>query len=229
MKILSLNFCASHARSRSARLKAVGEFVRANGVDVLLMQEGVRSCLAYDTGRQLSRLLRPPWGRYAKSNIGWPFFWEIRVGVFSRYPILKTYHADLSVPIKRTLPDCLPLPWRAHAAGALVDAGCRRILLAAVHLSSGPETSADQLNQTYKLLSWIGGLEKTDLTILGGDFNFPADSHSSKLIQASGYQAAGAAPPDFIFTTGAKVISTQVVLTDHDITDHNGAVLVEVQ
>lgn len=231
MKILSLNFCVTHPRPRSERLKAVADFVQANGVDVLLMQEGVRSCLVYDTGRQLGRLLGPlSWDRYAKSNVAWPFFWEFRVGIFSRHQIIETFHADLSVPVQRTYPDSLPLPWRAHAVGVLIYAPeFGRTLLVDVHLSSGPKTPSDQVDQTRKLLAWIGGLEKADMTILGGDFNFPAGSSSQILLAECGYQPAGASQPDFIFTNGAKVVSSQVVMTDHEITDHPGAVLVEVE
>ncbi len=230
MKILSLNFCVTHPRPRAERLKALADFIHANGVDVLLMQEGVRSCLVYDTGRQLNRLLGRSWQRFAKSNIGCPFFWEFRVGIFSRYPLLETCHADLSVPIKKSLPDSLPLPWRAHAVGAVIyTPEFGRTHLVDVHLSSGPKTPSDQVDQTRKLLAWAGGLEKAEMAILGGDFNFGAGSSSDVLLVESGYQVAGEAPPDFIYTAGARVVSRQVVMTDHEITDHDGAVLVEVK
>lgn len=230
MKILSLNFCVSHPRPRAERLKAVADFIHANGVDVLLMQEGVRSCLIYDTGRQLNRLLGRPWQRFAKSNIGFPFFWEFRVGIFSKAPLIETYHADLPVPIKRTLPDSLPLPWRAHAVGAVIyTPEFGRTLLVSVHLSSGPKTPSDQVDQTRKLLAWMGGMEKAGMTILGGDCNFAAGSSSDVLLVESGYQTAGESPPDFIYTAGARVVSHRVVMTDREITDHDGAVLVEVE
>lgn len=219
MKILSLNLCTSWTSPRRTRLEAVADFVRGAGVDLLLVQEGVRSCFVYDTIRQLAREL--DFEYFAKSTYGWPFFWESRVGILSRFKIIRTASLSCEVPQTQWV-DAIPLPWRKRAVSVTVDVPGLGIMTAiSVHLTSNPKTEADRARQLAEVNAWKAALPERDLTVYGGDFNAAFDRWPKE----TSYGFA----PDYIFIEGAgKIIEGRPVLTDGVVTDHYGGVLVEV-
>jgi endonuclease/exonuclease/phosphatase family metal-dependent hydrolase len=217
LRILSLNLCASWTSPRKDRLRAVADFVKLHGVDVLLLQEGIRSCFAYDTIRQLAGLLG--YDHFSKSTFGYPFFWEFRVGVVSRFKILRTDSLACEVP-QTDLIDSIPLPWRRRAVAASLYAPGLGITTAiSVHLTSNPETGGGRVEQLKKVRDWKNSLPARDVTIIGGDWNttFPRD----------GETMFGQAP-DYIFVEGANLTRGEQVFTDHVVSDHVG-IMVEVE
>ena len=218
MKILSLNLTATMNTPRVDRLRAVAEFARENEVDVLLVQEGVRSCFIYDTIRDLAGQLEYEY--FAKSAFGFPLFWEFRVGVVSRFKIIRTASLNPAVPQTEWL-DSIPLPWRRRAVAATVDVpGLGITTLISVHLASSPKTIADKARELALLAEWRRGLPERDALIYGGDFNTAFDRFPN------GYGVS----PDYIFVEGgARIINAQQVLTGQVVTDHAGGILVEVE
>lgn len=219
MKILSLNLTATMSTPRAERLGAVADFVRENEVDVLLVQEGIRSCFIYNTIRALAGELGFDYA--ARSSFGIPLFWEFRVGVLSRFKILRTASLDPAVPQTEML-DRFPLPWRKRAVASTVDVqGLGITTLISVHLTSSAKTAADKAKELELLAAWRRGLPESDAVIWGGDLNFDFDVFPI----GAKYGVA----PDYIFVEGAaRIIDAGEVLTGHEVTDHKCGVLVEV-
>jgi endonuclease/exonuclease/phosphatase family metal-dependent hydrolase len=224
LKILALNLCASWNRPRAERLQMVADFVQANEVDVLLVQEGVRSCFVYDTIRQLADDLY--FNYFAKSVFGFPLFWEFRVGVISRYPIIRTASLNAEVPQKEWL-DAIPLPWRRRAAAATVDVpGLGITTLVSVHLTSSPKSEFSRQCQFFKLRHWIDCLPPSDCRIIGGDFNTAQDNPAFEV--TFGGMAIAGDPPDYICVDGGRIVKASTVFTDRVVSDHAG-VLAQVE
>ena len=219
MKILALNLCTSWTSSRSSRLQIVADFVKANEIDVLLVQEGVRSCLVYNTIRKLANMLG--YDHFSRSNVGYPFFFEFQVGVISRFKIDWTASLNCAVPQNNWL-DAIPLPWRKRAVAATVSVpGLGMVTCISVHLVSAPKTPADKANELAMVDSWKAGLSARDVTVFGGDFNYSFNSSPSGM-------EYGGLSPDYIFVEGAKIIDWETVLTGQVVTDHACGVLVEI-
>ena len=196
MRILSINLCVSWTTPRKARLRALADFVRAEQIDVLLVQEGIRSCFVYDTIRQLARELG--YDYFAKSTFGWPLFWEFRVGVISRLPILHTYAWGHEVK-QTSWVDAIPLPWRRRAAAVTVEPpGLGYTHLISVHLTSAPANEGERNEQMSGLLDWIKGLDFAALIVLGGDFNLSREKEAYRYPRQDGFLESGASVPDFI-------------------------------
>lgn len=191
----------------------MAEYVKSQGVDVLLVQEGIRSCFVYDTLQHLAETLGYEY--YTKSVFGWPVFWEFRVGIISRFKILST--ASLSCEVPQTdWVDSIPLPWRKRAVSVTVDVPDLGITnLISVHLTSNPKPGG-KAEQLRKLTEWKASLPARDVTILGGDFNtgFPVDMDK-------GYGSA----PDYIFVEGARITRADLVFEDRVVSDHLGVVV----
>jgi endonuclease/exonuclease/phosphatase family metal-dependent hydrolase len=203
----------------------VADFVEANGVDVLLVQEGVRSCFVYDTIRALADDLG--FNYFAKSTFGFPLFWESRVGIISRYEITDVLSLDCEVPQTDWL-DAIPLPWRKRAVAVAVEPpGLGNTWIVSAHLSSAPASQLARQLQVDALMAWVGDLPIAAITVLGGDFNLGRENPAFQTITRRGFIEAGASTPDFIFIQGAVQFAGQEVLTDREISDHAG-VLVEV-
>ena len=201
MKILNLNMKVSDAQhSRADRMSPVAQLVKEEGVDVLLLQEGVRSCLVYDSIRSLNKLLGG-WNIYERSYVGVPFFWEFRVGILSRFPIVKTSSVYLEVP-QDLLLDAVPLPGRRRAILARVqhpDFG--EVEFVSVHLTAGPKTEQYRENQFIRLMNWLAPNWRP--VILGGDFNAGRGSSAYQVIESAYFkEIPTGSSPDFIFTPG---------------------------
>jgi endonuclease/exonuclease/phosphatase family metal-dependent hydrolase len=225
MKILSLNLCATWTRPRKERLGLVADFVKANEIDVLLVQEGIRSCFVYDTIRQLAGMLG--YDYFAKSTFGWPLFWEFRVGVISRFPIIRTASLNCEIPQAEFL-DSIPLPWRRRAVAATVnvpDLGITTLI--SVHLSSSPKTEAHRASQFLKLHLWINKMPPADVWICGGDFN--AAQNDPAFLPVSGTGNVIGQAPDYIFVDGAKIAKDYPALSGHIVTDHDYGIVAEVE
>ena len=218
LKVLTLNLCTTWTSPRKKRLKMVADFVNANGIDVLLVQEGVRSCLVYDTIRQLAGLL--DYDYFAKASWGFPFFFESMTAVISRFKIIRTASFSCEVP-QTDWEDAMPIPWRARAVSATVDVPDLGITtLVSVHLTSSPKTVADKAKQLKMVSDWKAGLPERDVTIYGGDFNTSFDGEpKDKMFGVE---------PDYIFVEGATLAKGYQVLTGMVVTDHEGGVVAEV-
>jgi endonuclease/exonuclease/phosphatase family metal-dependent hydrolase len=224
LQILSLNLCASWRRPRAERLQMVADFVQANEIDVLLVQEGVRSCFVYDTIRKLADELG--YDYYSKSTFGYPIFYEFRIGVISRFPIIRTASLDAEVPQKEWL-DAIPLPWRRRAVAATVDVPDLGITnLVSVHLTSSPKSEFARQCQFFKLQRWINGLPPNDCCIVGGDFNTSQDNPAFAVTM--GKAAITGEAPDYICMDGARIVSSSKAFTDRVVSDHAG-VLAQVE
>ncbi len=216
VKVLTLNLCASWASSRKQRLRMVADFVKANGIDVILCQEGVRICYpVYDSLRYLAGLLG--YDYIAKSAFGFPWLYEFRVGMISRYKIAHTAALSCEVPQTDWL-DAIPLPWRARAVAAIVDVPDLGITaLVSVHLTSAPKTDADKAKQLQLVSGWIAGLPARDVTICGGDFNTSFEGESPFFLRTG-------QTPDYIFVAGAALAKGYPVISDYLVSDHVGIV-----
>jgi endonuclease/exonuclease/phosphatase family metal-dependent hydrolase len=218
MKVLSLNLCAFWTTPSKERRQIVADFVKENEVDVLLVQEGIRSCFVYNTIRKIAGLLG--YNHYSKSAFGFPFFYEFQVGVISRFPILWTSSLSCEVP-QNEWTDDIPLPWRKRVVAVTVDvAELGRITLISVHLTSSPKTVGDKAKQLAMVSDWKSSLSARDVTVYGGDFNTGFDSYPNE----TGYGVC----PDYIFLEGAKIVNRQTVLTGKIVTDHACGIMVEV-
>lgn len=219
MRALSLNLCASHERPRATRLGEVGAAVKALGVDVLILQEGVRSCWFYDTLHGLADFLG--FDIVARSSFGVPFFWEFRVGVLSKFPILSTHAANIEVPQQEWL-DSLWVPNRARAVGAVVNApDLGETALVSVHMASSPATDIDRYEQFMMLMRFVGDLPKTKATVIGGDWNTSKDNPAFVPVHRCGYQVVGQ-NPDYICVADAAISQTYPVFPSRDVSDHAG-------
>jgi endonuclease/exonuclease/phosphatase family metal-dependent hydrolase len=224
MRILSLNLCVSWIHPRGKRLRAVADYVLDNRVDVVLLQEGIRSCLIYDSLRQLNGMLGG-WNLWGRSPFGWPFFWEFRLGIISRYRIIRSSSAYLEVAQSEWV-DAIPLPGRRRAVMVQVDVPDLGIAnLISVHLTSSPKTEQARGDQYSNLLTWINSLPPADVTILGGDFNLDLDNPCYKQIMLYGFEPVAMAPPDYIFLRGsASCLDRQRVFQGHFVSDHEGLI-----
>jgi|WetSurMetagenome_2_1015567.scaffolds.fasta_scaffold214230_1 endonuclease/exonuclease/phosphatase family metal-dependent hydrolase len=219
MKVLALNLCVSWKYTREARLSAVAHFCEEQGVDVLLVQEGVRSCFVYDTLRFLAKRLG--FHQFCKSNIGFPLFWEFRVGVLSRYPILSAASLNLKIAQNGGLLDRFPLPWRKRAVSVTVDVpGLGIANLISVHLSSCAKTIADKARELALVSEWRQTLSPCDVEVFGGDFNTSLDGMKAG--------TSFGASPDYVFVQGGQIINPLKVFPGQTVTDHDCGLLVEV-
>ena len=226
MKILSLNLCATYpGRSRHERLKMVRDFVLQEGIDILLLQEGVRSCFVYNTIHKLATMVNGL--SYGKTTFGWLFFWEFQVGVISRTgDIGRPFSLGCEVPQTDFL-DSLPVLCRRRVAGVRLDG----ITFLSVHLSSSPKTYEDRKEQFNQLTEWIKGVPRP--LVIGGDWNVGPLSPElfSPFIYAARIDAV--APSingvDKVFTSeGLELLNYKMVLTE-GVTDHPGGVYLELQ
>lgn len=225
MKVLSLNLCASWTTPRADRLRAVAKFVKENEIDLLLVQEGLRSCYIYDTIRQFAGMLG--YGYFAKSTFGFPVFWEFRVGIVSRFKIIDTVSLAAEVPQQDWL-DSIPLPWRRRAVAATVDVpGLGITTLISVHLTSSPKTQEDRVAQFKKLFEWLPGLPDSDVRVVGGDFN--TSQENPAFMATFGGAVITGQSPDYICVDGAKIVKGYPVLTGQVVTDHECGVIGEVE
>lgn len=220
MKVFTLNLCASWTRPRAERLQMVADFVKENEVDVLLVQEGVRSCFIYDTIRQLADELR--YDYFSKSVFGFPLFYEFRVGVISRFQIIDTASLDAEVPQKDWL-DAIPLPWRRRAVAATVNVpGLGITTLVSVHLTSSPKSEDSRQSQFRRLHNWIDGLPPDDCCIVGGDFN--TSQFTPPFTATFNGTVITGQTPDYICVDGGRIVKGYPVFTDHVLSDHVGVV-----
>lgn len=214
MKVLSINLATTWNAPRRDRLRAVADFVLDRGVDVVLFQEGVRSCYFYDTGKMLNEMVGE-WNLVARSAYGWPIAWESRVGIISRYRFISTDSLYCEIP-QTEFVDAIPLPWSKRAVAATVDVPDLGICnIVSVHLSSSPARELDRTNQLDKVWHWdVVQLPPADVRIIGGDFNQAMSGGAGEL-------------PDYIIATKGTIINSEMVFTDHFVSDHSG-VLVEI-
>jgi endonuclease/exonuclease/phosphatase family metal-dependent hydrolase len=226
VKILALNLCTSMAgHPRRERMAAVADFVKSQQIDILLVQEGVRSCLIYNTIRQLAKTLG--YDYFAKTSWGFPFFFESMTAVISRFPIIHSTSLSCEVPQTEWL-DALPIPWRARAVAATVEAPVMGITtLVSVHLTSSPKTEADRQAQFDKFPRWFLGMAPVDVRVVGGDFNTGQNNSAFKGV--FGIDNITGQSPDYITVAGARVLKGYPVLAGQNVTDHRGGVVAEVE
>jgi endonuclease/exonuclease/phosphatase family metal-dependent hydrolase len=220
MKILSLNLCLDlSGHSRKERLDKIINFVNQENVDILLLQEGVRSCLLYNTISYLSNKLN--FNNYQRSYLGVLFFQEWRLGILSKNEITETNSCYIEIPQKEWL-DALPIPFRRRVIATKIN----NIWYVNVHLSSSPKTQTDRESQVNKLLDFVKSLDS--VVVLGGDFNFDKNNNCFKMILDNGFKLIGESIPDFIFVNNDLFGNYKVVLNDGTVTDHKGGILVGV-
>jgi endonuclease/exonuclease/phosphatase family metal-dependent hydrolase len=224
MKILTINLCASWNTSRKARLGAVADYVLENKIDIVFYQEGIRSCFFYNTGKQLEKMCGMSYF-IAKSTFGWPFFFEFMVGILSSLKIISTDSKYLEVS-QTEFVDSIPLPWRKRVVMIQVDYPSLGIInLISTHLTSNPSKQSDRKEQFSNLLTWIQNLPKSDITVLGGDFNVLVDNPVLQSMNLYGFDKVVSSQPDFIFVRGDCQVKGQVIFTDNYISDHYGVVV----
>lgn len=220
MKILSLNLCLDLSGfSRKERLDKIINFVNQENIDVLLLQEGVRSCLFYNTISYLSNKLN--FNNFQRSYLGVFFFQEWRLGILFKSEIEETSSCHIEVSQKEWL-DALPIPFRRRVITTKVN----NIWYVNVHLSSSPKTQTDRESQVNKLLDFVKSLD--GVVVIGGDFNFYKNNNCFKMIMNNGFKLIGESVPDFIFTNDDLFGNYKVVLNDGTVTDHRGGILVEI-
>ena len=154
-------------RSRTARLAALARLMRAERVDVALLQEVSRThSLAAD--EWLANELGMAYV-YARANghehaLGF----EEGLAVFSRYPLraprLREFRST-AAPFSRRI-----------ALGAILDTPAGELNAFSVHLSLARKKNAQQIGQ---LQAWIDQVGRDKPALIGGDFN--AGEHTSQI------------------------------------------------
>lgn len=218
LRVLALNLCGFWTSPLADRLRAVADFIKGNRIDVLLMQEGIRSGFVYDSIRQLAGMLG--YEHFARSTFGFPVFYEYRVGVLTHFKIIRTASLACEVPQTEWI-DAIPLPWRRRATAVTVDVpGLGITTLVSVHLTSSPKTQAAREEQFIRLWNWIDGLPLDDCCVIGGDFNTSGINPAFSAV-FGGAMITGRSP-DYICVDGARIIKGTLVFTDHVVSDHAG-------
>jgi endonuclease/exonuclease/phosphatase family metal-dependent hydrolase len=223
IKVLTLNLKADDSQPREARLEPVVAACKAQGVDILLLQEGASGVSETDNIDLLRAKLGYPSMIEAPVFGVYPFKLN-NVGIISRYPWLETNSSACEVQVVEKI-DQLPIPGKRRVImGQVYIPGLGQVYAYSVHLASSPTNQEERNKQVACMLEFIDSRPGGVLEILGGDFNFGEDNPAYQMIIRAGFKGVGSAP-DFIFVRGAgEIIDWHPEFTDHFVSDHVGVV-----
>ena len=226
LTVLSLNMKGYDPNaSREARMQPVVNLCKQEGMDLLLLQEGVSGLLKGSIDLLRDKLTFP--ASFEAPVFGvWPFNLN-NVGIISRYPWLETHSASCEIKMVQVI-DNLPIPGKRRVVmGQVHVPGIGQVNAYSVHLASGPTTQEERQKQVTCMLDFINSRPGAVMDILGGDFNFGPDNLAYQMILDTGFQGFGQAP-DFVFVRGhGGITEGKIVFTDHFVSDHCG-ILVKI-
>ena len=210
IKVLTINLCADWNAPRQARADKIVEFARAEQVDIILAQEGIKGLGQFDMVKYIAAQLNYS---YIQSPVfGFPGFYEFSVGIISNSPITDAKIVGCQV-VGGDFIDNIPFP----GAGRGVLANICGIWVMSSHLTV--PTAQDQRESQVRCLQ---AALPQGMAIWGGDFNFNRDNPAYSLIKMDEAQYPGSAQVDMIFTRHMLCVSSEMVFEDHYVSDHSG-------
>jgi endonuclease/exonuclease/phosphatase family metal-dependent hydrolase len=232
LSVLSLNLMQKGIAPRRQRLARVAQFVTAQHVDALLLQEGSGGLWdrTVNSLSDLAAMLKDCGGLYvhrSRPSVGVRGVLVFRVGVMTRYPIQWVEARRLGHPNGDWF-DRWPLPGRRNAVAVGMELpGLGRVTLVSVHFFSG----GDKEKQAEALVAFVQELavhHPGAATVLGGDFNMGRASAGYRRITAAGFTeltASTGSTIDFIFASGrVRATSAALAFAANEVSDHPGIV-----
>jgi endonuclease/exonuclease/phosphatase family metal-dependent hydrolase len=210
LKVLTINLCANWNASRKDRVDKLIEFIKAEKIDVILAQEGIRGIGQFNTIKYIAEELGYS---YCQSpSFGVPGFIEYTIGVIAASPISESKVVGCQVsggdPIDK-------VPFPGSGRGLLVNTGSLWFMVS--HLTVPVERSQKEKQVQCLMKSIPAGS-----VVWGGDFNFTRSDMVYPLIQMQEAVYSGNPQVDMIFYKGIALLNSKIVFEDHYISDHIG-------
>jgi endonuclease/exonuclease/phosphatase family metal-dependent hydrolase len=212
-KVLTINLCADWNAPRPDRAAKIVETVKAENIDIILFQEGIKGIGQFDMAKSIATQLG--YSYVQVPAFGVPGFLEYCIGIISRYPISSIHSAGCQVsggdPIDK-------MPFPGSTRGILVK--INNIWIMTSHLTV-PVVQSEKEKQVRCLASDI----PAGVCIWGGDFNFGRTDPAYSLIPMMESIYPGNPQVDMMFSRGLKVIESKLMFTDHYVSDHDGVMV----
>jgi endonuclease/exonuclease/phosphatase family metal-dependent hydrolase len=159
--VMSANLWHDWPRFRNieTRLESFARLVEQEGAEIVLLQEVART-RDFHVDSLLAERLKMSYV-YSRSNGSATIGFEEGLGIFSRFPLLRT-------PLLRQVSRMANPFVRRMALGVEVMTPCGEILAFSVHLGLLRHPNARQQDE---LRHWIGQLTGLKSAVIGGDFN----------------------------------------------------------
>ena len=213
VKVLSINLCAGWNTPRKDRADKIIELVRAEKVDTILFQEGVKGIGQFDMAEYIAKELGYS---YCQSpSFGVPVFFEYSVGIISASPMINVQTVGCQAPGDAWL-DKYPFP--GSGRGAMANIG--GIQFMSCHLSVPVPQDVKE-----KQVSCLQAALPPGITIWGGDFNFVRSDPAYSLIKLQEALYSGPPQVDMVFSSGLSVLESRLVFEDRVVSDHAGVLV----
>jgi len=213
IKVLSINLCASWNSPRKDRADKIIELVRAEKVDIILFQEGVKGIGQFDMAEYIAKELGYS---YCQSPaFGVPIFFEFSVGIISAYSMINVKTIGCQVPGEDWI-DKFPFP--GSGRGVLATVGGIQVM--SCHLSVPVPQATKEMQVSCLQVALPPGI-----TIWGGDFNFVRSDPAYSLIKLQEAVYSGPPQVDMVFSSGLSVLESRLVFEDRVVSDHAGVLV----
>jgi hypothetical protein len=212
-KVLTLNLCVSWSSPQQDRANQVVEFVKAQRVDVLLLEEGSGGLTQFNAIKYIAERLGYSYCQVPAFGV--PGFYTFNIGIVAKSPVTNPLPLGCQVAGGDPI-DMMPFPGASRGLQATVDG----IQFWTVHLTA-PVTQESREQQVQCLVAKL----PTGPIVWGGDFNFSRSDMAYPLVPLVEAMYPGEAQVDMVFSRGLTVVKSELVFTDKVVSDHCGVLV----
>ena len=211
--VLTINLCADWSSPRQHRADLIIELIKAEKIDIILTQEGIKGAGQFDMVEYIANSLGYS---YCQSPaFGVPGFLEYCVGIISAYPILNAKAVGCQVsggdPIDK-------VPFPGSGRGVMAD-------ISGIKVMSSHLTVPVEQAEKEKQVNCLQAALPPGVTIWGSDFNFVRSDPAYSLIHLQEALYSGPPQVDMVFSSGLSVLASRLVFEDRVASDHSGVLV----